>query len=67
VVNASAVGTTPRYTTMSVALTGALAAWPTSWAANGSVATVPTKQPNVVTCSADACRSAGFWPTTAKA
>jgi hypothetical protein len=67
VVNASAVGMTPRYTRVSVADSGAAAACEISWPANGSVASVPTKQPNVVTCRADACRSAGFWLTTAMA
>ena len=67
VVNASAVGKTPRYTRVSVADSGAAAACATSRPASGSVATVPTTQPNVVTCSADACRSAGFWLTTAVA
>jgi hypothetical protein len=52
---------------MSVARTGAAAVCAANWPANGSVATVPTRQPNVVTCNADACRSAGFWPTTAVA
>jgi hypothetical protein len=52
---------------MSVALTGAAAVCVTNWSANASVAAVPTKQPNVVTCNADAWRSAGFWPTTAPA
>lgn len=52
---------------MSVALSGAAAVCVTSRPANGSVATVPMKQPKAVTCNADACRSAGFWPTTAVA
>jgi CysZ protein len=32
--------------------------------AKGRQAAVPITQPNVVTCSADACRSAGFWLMT---
>lgn len=65
VVNASAVGNTPRYTTLSVAVSGALAVCVTSWPLNGRHAAMPTAAPNVVSCRADACRSAGFWQTTA--
>jgi len=48
-----------------VAPIGAPAVWFTSWPANGRQATVPTRQLNVVTWSAEACRSAGFCSTIA--
>ena len=49
VVNARAVGKTPRYTMFSVAEAGARAAWSTSCPMNGRHATAPTRQPKVVT------------------
>ncbi len=64
VVNASAVGNTPRYTMFSVAERGASAASCTSCPVNGRQSTAPTRQPNVVTWSALACPSAGFCATT---
>src|ERR1700722_4130302 len=43
---------------------GALPTWEMSWPANGRQAIAPTRQANVVTCNAEACRSAGFCATT---
>src|SRR5919197_6207888 len=50
--------------TLRVAVAGASAIVDTRLPENGREATVPATQPKVVTCNADACRSAGFWPTT---
>src|SRR6266498_2880366 len=48
----------------SVADAGALASCDTSWPLNGRQAIAPTRHANVVTCEAEACRSAGFSETT---
>src|SRR5690606_41638363 len=47
-----------------VAPAGACAACETSWPENGRQASAPIAQANVVNCSDEACRSAGFWLTT---
>ena len=50
-----------------MAASGARASWAASCPAKGRQASAPTATPKVVTWSADACRSAGFWLTTATA
>jgi hypothetical protein len=62
-VNPTAVGNTPRYSTLRLVRQGAVASSAVSWPAKGRQASAPIAQPNVVTWSGEACRSAVFWLT----
>lgn len=62
--NASAVGTTPRYTNQPVADAGATATSRTSPGVNGRHTTAPIAHDRNVTCNGGSLRTVGFCAST---